>query len=42
MRFSLILEVADSQQVENMVLKKLNKKTVKAVLFGRKGIDLTM
>lgn len=42
MRFSLILEVADSQQVENMVLKKLNKKTVKAVLLGRKDIDLTM
>lgn len=42
MRFSLILEVVDSQQVENVVLKKLNKKTVKAVLFGRKDIDLTM
>ena len=42
MRFSLILEVIDSQQVGEMVLKKLNKKTVKAVLFGRKDIDLTM
>lgn len=42
MRFSLILEVVDSQQVEKTALKKLNKKTVKAVLLGRKGIDLTM
>lgn len=42
MRFSLILEVVDSQQVEKMALKKLNKKTVKAVLLGRKDIDLTM
>lgn len=42
MRFSPVLEVIDSQQVEKMVLKKLNKKTVKAVLFGRKDIDLTM
>lgn len=42
MRFSLILEVIDSQQVGKMVLKKLNKKTAKAVLFGRKDIDLTM
>ena len=42
MRFSLILEVIDSQQVEKEALKKLNKKTVKAVLFGRKDIDLTM
>ena len=42
MRFLLILEVIDSQQVEKMALKKLNKKTVKAVLLGRKGIDLTM
>ena len=42
MRFSPILEVIDSQQVEKTVLKRLNIKTVKAVLFGRKGIDLTM
>jgi len=42
MRFSPILEVIDSQQVEKMALKKLNKKTAKAVLLGRKGIDLTM
>lgn len=42
MRFSLILEVVDSQQVGNMVLKKLNKKTVKTLLFGRKSIDLMM
>lgn len=42
MRFSLILEVVDSQQVGKMVLKKLNKKMAKAVLFGRKDIDLTM
>lgn len=35
MRFSLILEVIDSQQVGKMVLKKLNKKTAKTVLFGR-------
>lgn len=42
MRFSLILEVIDSQQVGKTTLKKLNKKTVKAVLFGQEGIDLTM
>lgn len=42
MRFSLNLEVIDSQQVEKAALKNLNKMTVKAVLFGRKGIDLTM
>lgn len=42
MRFSLNLEVIDSQRVEKMALKNLNKKMVKAVLFGRKSIDLTM
>lgn len=42
MRFSPILEVVDSQRVEKMVLKNLNKKMVKAVLFGWKDIDLTM
>ena len=42
MRFSLILEVVDSQRVEKMALKNLNEKMVKAVLFGRKDIDLTM
>ena len=42
MRFSPILKVVDSQRVEKMALKNLNKKMVKAVLFGRKSIDLTM
>ena len=42
MRFSLILEVVENQQVGKTALKKLNKKTAKVVLFGRKGIDLTM
>lgn len=42
MRFSPILEVIDNQEVGKMALKKRNKKTVKAVLFGWKDIDLTM